>query len=1109
MAESDKSSGLWWPGLVAAAAVAGGVIFLHQPLRSSRPEGNPGREAKVYGQETIPARLWQDPLEAIAADTNAPLTVTNLAEQITAELLQPLGDSGTITNITVLEIMIPGRSSVEDSESRRRSRYAAVAALNEAGYAPADPDHIGAFEVPWPDRAQLECGMYRSLIGSNALALDSNEALSIMDKARRDYRAHKWELPVLAQFTNAPRLRIPFEWFEKNQVQPPRPLKIVVPGEPTTNSPGLDTNCPPAAAVLVWWLPDDAFDHHPLIRLAQLRKSLGRCFEREGTVTNLAQPANLAQLTNQVQLTNEVQIVSAIKDGLARRVRFTNEVHFKLINPSLPNILEDQHATTNQPNTGGGSTSWLAGTEIYSAWSTTPDALLARGNPGHHRETVRHDLEDWGICFHNGICTDDDLATNLVAELRLRGVDLRDEQNVAAVISDWDTEYGRALPATFAAAILTAGPTVPNFVTAVAGLENGTLNWPTNLETFSYMRGIDGLLPGQTAAKTDDKDDKSGADQIDQMEKPEGQSQLDYIPRLAEELRKRAKEGEREGRELKAIGVLGSDVYDKLLVLQALHNEFPNVIFFTTDLDARLIHPAELAWSRNLIVASSFDLELGENLQQNIPPFRDSYQTGEFLACLAALGHVPAEVLDRVAAKIFEVGRRGAYRLDVVNGKSLDGWLYRTRPTFKPGWILLIAVLGLVLVTIFNPAVGRALSPVRWVAPSTGQGATEAERPSQRPRQLTSQRWLWFAIAVILLGAGVAAWKLAPDAVRQNGEPFSLLDGVSIWPCEIILVGDCLLTLGLLGYAYHKLDESNEELSKSFFKGTLDSSFVRLERMWKFLPAQWIVFDLGSPHPADALQLWNQALKLGRRMRRFWRVAPAVVVFLAFSLVLFVQLGAPFRPVRGIISTRADMWICVLSAVALVTLNFFVADTALLCRRFIERLTEKPAVWPTTTIDDFKEARGMKGEDLGGWISLQLIARRTDTVGKFIYYPFVVLLVMVVARNNFFTHFDWPPALLAFFGLSTGLAAYSAWGLRQATEEARKREVGRLEERLVKAKATGDENNASAIEFTIQQMKDLDEGAFAPWSQQPVLHAVLGTFGGTSLLSLAQYLINK
>ena len=67
----------------------------------------------------------------------------------------------------------------------------------------------------------------------------------------------------------------------------------------------------------------------------------------------------------------------------------------------------------------------------------------------------------------------------------------------------------------------------------------------------------------------------------------------------------RANEGE-----IKAIGVVGTDFYDKYLVLQALRQRFPDVIFFTTDLDARFLHPDNFKWTRNLIVASNFGLSL-------------------------------------------------------------------------------------------------------------------------------------------------------------------------------------------------------------------------------------------------------------------------------------------------------------------------------------------------------------------------------------------------------------------------------------------------------------------------------------------------------------------
>ena len=55
---------------------------------------------------------------------------------------------------------------------------------------------------------------------------------------------------------------------------------------------------------------------------------------------------------------------------------------------------------------------------------------------------------------------------------------------------------------------------------------------------------------------------------------------------------------------------LGSDVYDKLLILKALKKGLPGAIFFTTDLDARYSLPSEFQETKNLIVASPFGLQL-------------------------------------------------------------------------------------------------------------------------------------------------------------------------------------------------------------------------------------------------------------------------------------------------------------------------------------------------------------------------------------------------------------------------------------------------------------------------------------------------------------------
>ena len=94
-----------------------------------------------------------------------------------------------------------------------------------------------------------------------------------------------------------------------------------------------------------------------------------------------------------------------------------------------------------------------------------------------------------------------------------------------------------------------------------------------------------------------------------------------------------------EGNRVGAVGVLGTDPYDKLLVMQALHPALPEAIFFTTDLDAVYLHPTEVKrGTKNLVVASAFGLALDETWQGSILPFRDSYQTGTFLSTQLALG---------------------------------------------------------------------------------------------------------------------------------------------------------------------------------------------------------------------------------------------------------------------------------------------------------------------------------------------------------------------------------------------------------------------------------------------------------------------------------------
>ena len=190
------------------------------------------------------------------------------------------------------------------------------------------------------------------------------------------------------------------------------------------------------------------------------------------------------------------------------------------------------------------------------------------------------------VTFLRTIGTDKVLTDSLVDELARRGADPRDSRNHIALISEWDTFYGRALPQTFISSVRHKSD------------KRREIDW---IHQFSYLRGIDGQLPVASKSEATGSvslDNQKKDKETETIERPVGRSQFDYLRRLAMRLERWDEKIrlEDEG-SIEAIGVLGSDVYDKLLVLQALRDRFPATIFFTTDLDARLLHREDFKWS--------------------------------------------------------------------------------------------------------------------------------------------------------------------------------------------------------------------------------------------------------------------------------------------------------------------------------------------------------------------------------------------------------------------------------------------------------------------------------------------------------------------------------
>lgn len=312
--------------------------------------------------------------------------------------------------------------------------------------------------------------------------------------------------------------------------------------------------------------------------------------------------------------------------------------------------------------------------------------------------------------FVRMVGTDDLLTERLLAELRGRGLCSTGPRKRVILIGEWDSIYARTFSET-----LQGGLKCPD--------EEGEID----LQSYSYLRGLDGVTIGDSTSQTRRSGDSNRGDAKAPIEWPEGRPQSDYVRRLVQEILK-----DNADRPVHAVGMIGSDVHDKLVLVQALRDAFPDRVLFTTDMDARLLHPSVMRYMRNVIVASSLPLAWNEEAESSaalrsrqpanrIGPFRDTYQTATFLAARLAVvadnisdcskpehaENLECRVAEATATpRVFEIARDGMVELP-LKGVS-DSEKGRRVLAAKVVFAVFLVLTGLMVVGYPGPAMRHA-----------------------------------------------------------------------------------------------------------------------------------------------------------------------------------------------------------------------------------------------------------------------------------------------------------------------------------------------------------------------------------------------------------------
>ncbi len=886
--------------------------------------------------------------------------------------------------------------------------------------------------------------------------------------ARRGFVPHDREHLGVVQARLAGRaLAVPFEWYVRAD----------------------------GAAILLLWINEIPIRDRPLAGLRVLLDQSGACLA--GRDTLLLGPSNsdtlralLAELAPRPGGAGEASLADFV-----RRLR----IH------SPKATAPDEHLLR--------SAGWLAegeGRPLCLDPRTTVAAQLARVHTG---------LE-----FQRSVPTDCALVFGLARELKLRGVDPDDG---LVVISEWDTFYGRALRQAFEEALRQAPVPPP--------ASRSTWIWH-----YSYLRGLDGKLPGESADRKSEAKEGRPAENVE-VEAAYGNHQKDYLRRMAtrmydlDEQVKRA--GHRSG--IKAIGVLGSDVYDKLLILRALRPRFPEAIFFTTDLDARLLAPEEWATTRNLVVVSGYGLRLNGWLQWDIPPFRDTYQTAYFASTLAALEDAPAarrqaqEVLDRWSwsPRVFEVGREGAVDLSVAeyepkpcdlasgsDGKRQCRSVHPHNPAPgppEPGvWVLLAM-----------PFLAGFWLHRRSLSASLGQARVLLERPPP----WRSPRWTRSRIPLLALGTLLGLW-LAWQGQRiwldvfvsgpgGGGEPFAWYGGVSVWPSVLLRGFTGALALYLLLRGMQQLRRNDIAVTERFFSGQATTL------LWRQRPSLGLRFwhacrrgrlcqaGLGRCLPRwlggmrreyqSAAFIWRDAVQPRSRVALAGRLLAGAALLLTVA-ILIISLGeAPNTPARGETSFLVNRCVLIFALSSFALLLVFVIDSI---RRayFLASRLRRATRWPAA----LEQAQGCAGQGYcDDWLDMQLVVARTQVAGGFIYYPFIIMSLLLVARSTGFDNWQTPTGLALILAFYLALSLACAISLRNAAEKLRAHALENIERDIVTA--LGRDDLKPRVE-QMKRMKDLIQaerrGAFSSFLNQPWLKAVLLSLGSYSGIQFIEYL---
>ena len=240
-------------------------------------------------------------------------------------------------------------------------------------------------------------------------------------------------------------------------------------------------------------------------------------------------------------------------------------------------------------------------------------------------------------------------------------------------------------------------------------------------------------------------------------------------------------------------------------------------------------------------------------------------------------------------------------------------------------------------------------------------------------------------------------------------------------------------------------------------------------------------------------------------MRFRWAFVLTSIMVTIVLGVFIPALGMPFYAHRSDLATAFYSGTGLVDWVMTQFLIFIVFSATCSCLLFVNKLQQKERPWPYTTVSAYNRRIQLPQNDgfIYDWINLDFVARRTRCIGNLIYYPFVLLAILILSRSTVFANFGPSVVIIFIHGISLFIVLACTLMLWLVAKSAQNAAKQRFADGVIGAKQTA-EGYFDQLQLLLSRVEQLREGAFAPFMQQPLVKAMLFPLSSGGFIALIE-----